>query len=72
MSLGTKSHALSHGERVTHITCGAGEGIDLKQSNTSSGATRHPSPQRRRVARSPDLIGARYHDDNRARYKETS
>ena len=41
MRLGTKSHALSHGERVTHITCGAGEGLDLKQSNTSSDATRH-------------------------------
>ena len=41
MSLGTKSHALSHGERVAHIPCGAGEGLDLKQSNTSSDATRH-------------------------------
>ena len=40
MSLGTKSHALSLGERVTHIPCGSGEGIDLKQSNTSSGASR--------------------------------
>ena len=26
---------------VTHIPCGSGEGIDLKQSNTSSGASRH-------------------------------